>query len=134
MKRLLMGLAVGAGAMYLLDPDHGAERRAKLLGFYGDNKDTFQEYAQTAAQTAVTVGHTAASTASTVAEKATELTGIGADSSKDSSPSKDSTLSKDLPPDGVTGAPSLPERSSNGKAAGIAATGEAPGMGGSLSS
>jgi gas vesicle protein len=117
---MLMGLAVGAGAMYLLDPDHGAERRAKLLGFYGENKDTFQEYAQTAAQTAVTVGHTAASTASTVADKATELTGIGADSSKDSKSDPD--------PAGT------PARSSNGKPAGVAAQGEAPGMGGSLSS
>jgi hypothetical protein len=79
MKRMLMGIAVGAGAMYLLDPDHGAERRAKLFGFYSENKDTFQDYAQTATQTAVTVGHTAASAASTVVEKAGEIAGKGDD-------------------------------------------------------
>ena len=75
MKRMLMGVAVGAGAMYLLDPDHGAERRGKLFGFYSENKDTFQDYAQTAAQTAVSVSHTAVDAASTVAEKASEITG-----------------------------------------------------------
>jgi gas vesicle protein len=75
MKRMLMGIAIGAGAMYLLDPEKGAERRGKLLGFYGDNKDTFQEYAQTAAQTAVVVGQTVGNTASAVADKASEITG-----------------------------------------------------------
>ncbi|HEV1998761.1 MAG TPA: YtxH domain-containing protein [Candidatus Dormibacteraeota bacterium] len=90
MKKMLMGVAIGAGAMYLLDPDHGAERRGKLLGFYSENKDTFQDYAQTATQTAVTVSQTAASAASTVAEKAGELAGKG-----DSTPGKgDSTASK----------------------------------------
>jgi len=117
MKRLLMGLAVGAGAMYLLDPDHGAERRAKLLGFYGENKDTFQDYAQTAAQTAVTVGQTAASTASTVADKASELTGIGAESKGDESPA------------GATSS-----RSSNGKPKpSVSIPDQAPGTGGSPS-
>ena len=77
MKRMLMGVAVGAAAMYLLDPDHGAQRRGKLFGFYSENKDTFQDYAQTASQTAVTLSQTAASAASTVAEKAGELTGKG---------------------------------------------------------
>ena len=120
MKRLLMGLAVGAGAMYLLDPDHGAERRAKLLGFYSENKDTFQDYAQTAAQTAVTVGHTAANTASTVADKATELTGIGADSSRETAAAAPATASGG--------------RSANGKAAGATSPGEVPGTGGSPSS
>jgi len=84
MKKMLMGVAVGAGAMYLLDPDHGAVRRSKLLGFYSENKDTIQDYAQTATQTAVTVGHTAASAASTVADKATGIVGKGDSSSPDS--------------------------------------------------
>ena len=109
MKRLFMGLAIGAGAMYLLDPQHGAERRAKLLGFYGENKDTFQEYAQTAAQTAVTVGHTAVSTASTVADKASELTGIGADPKTPS----DATAAPETASAGVRGGSST--GSSNGK-------------------
>src|SRR5437016_787843 len=56
MKRLILGLAVGAGAMYLLDPEKGAERRARLLGMYTENKDTIHDYAHTAAQTAVVVG------------------------------------------------------------------------------
>ena len=77
MKKMLMGVAVGAAAMYLLDPDHGAQRRGKLFGFYSENKDTFQDYAQTASQTAVTLSHTAASAATTVADKAAELTGKG---------------------------------------------------------
>ena len=75
MKRLIMGIAIGAGAMYLLDPEKGSERRSRLLGFYGENKDTFQEYASTAAQTAVTVSHTVSDVAGTVAEKAGEITG-----------------------------------------------------------
>lgn len=82
MKRLIMGIAIGAGAMYLLDPENGAERRGKLLGFYGENKDTLQDYAQTAAQTAVTVSHTVGDVASTVADKAGEITGKS-DSSAD---------------------------------------------------
>ena len=117
MKRMLMGLAVGAGAMYLMDPDHGAERRAKLFGFYSENKDTIQEYAQTAAQTAVTVGQTAASTASTVAEKASDLTGIGADNKPEESLAASATRG-----------------SANGKPVTAPRTDPAPGMGGTLSS
>ena len=110
MKKMLMGVAMGAGAMYLLDPDHGAERRSKLLGFYSENKDTFQDYAQTATQTAVTVGHTAASAASTVADKATGIVGKG-------------------------DAPSVDSTDANGKAstADVDSLRQAPGMGGSLS-
>lgn len=88
MKRMLMGVAIGAGAMYLLDPNQGAERRRKLLGFYDENKDTIQDYAQTAASTAVVMGQTAASTASTVADKAGELTGK---SDSSASPAKSAT-------------------------------------------
>jgi len=121
MKRMLMGLAVGAGAMYLMDPDHGAERRAKLFGFYSENKDTIQEYAQTAASTAVTVGQTAASTASTVAEKASDLTGIGADHK----------------PEDTFAASAAAGRSANGKTTASTTPlrdDPAPGMGGTLSS
>lgn len=119
MKRMLMGVAIGAGAMYLLDPNHGAERRRKLLGFYDENKDTIQDYAQTAAQTAVVVGQTAASTASTVADKAGELTGKTSTngSANASSGNVDSLLEKRTAKGGTTSTSTDP----------------APGMGGSLS-
>ncbi|MFN2465672.1 MAG: YtxH domain-containing protein [Candidatus Dormibacteria bacterium] len=137
MKRMLMGIAVGAGAMYLLDPEKGSERRGKLLGFYGENKDTFQDYAQTAAQTAVTVGQTVGSTASAVAEKASEITG------KD-----DATTSTNGKGNGATAVDDLLEKRTVRKSSAVTtselSTGgtttitppadPAPGMGGSLSS
>ena len=138
MKRMLMSVALGAGAMYLLDPDHGAERRARLFGFYNENKDTIQDYAQTATQTAVTVSHTAANAASTVVEKATEIAGKGdADASEStevgepkSSNGKGSTANVDS---------LLETRGNSRKSSASTLTdpppGEtAPGLGGSLSS
>ena len=83
MKRLILGIAIGAGAMYLLDPENGAERRSRLLGFYSENKDTFQEYAQTATQTAVTVGRTAAESAVTVGQTVGGTAGAVADKAAD---------------------------------------------------
>ena len=131
MKKMLMGVAIGAGAMYLLDPDHGAERRSKLLGFYSENKDTFQDYAQTATQTAVTVGQSAASAASTVADKATEIVGKGTPSTPDSKGANGKASAADVAslragetsrePDA-----SVPIDPTPGE--------QAPGMGGSLSS
>ena len=131
MKKMLIGVAIGAGAMYLLDPDHGAERRSKLLGFYSENKDTFQDYAQTATQTAVTVGQTAASAASTVADKATEIVGKGAPATPDSKGAngKASTAdvaslrSRETPPEPGTSVQIDPTPGE-----------QAPGKGGSLSS
>jgi gas vesicle protein len=130
MKRMLMGIAVGAGAMYLLDPEKGAERRGKLLGFYGENKDTFQEYAQTAAQTAVVVGQTVGSTASAVADKASEITG------KDDSATTDAvgTGNGKSNVDGLLEKrPSARKSSAATEIAPDAPADPAPGMGGSLS-
>jgi gas vesicle protein len=122
MKRMLMGIAIGAGAMYLLDPEKGEERRRRLLGFYSENKDTFQDYAQTAAQTAVTIGETVGSTAGSVAEKAGEISGRG----------EKATSGSGSTPGAVTtnGSPSgkVDTRPASRKAE------DAPGMGGSLSS
>jgi gas vesicle protein len=121
MKRMLIGMAIGAGAMYLLDPESGQERRNRLFGFYSDNKDTFQDYAQTASQTAVTVGQTVGSAAGTVAEKATE---VGAKAEKAVKAKAGAETN------GSTNVDSLLEnRTAGRKAAGD----DAPGMGGSLS-
>ncbi|MGI8609714.1 MAG: YtxH domain-containing protein [Candidatus Dormibacteria bacterium] len=140
MKRMLMGVAVGAGAMYLLDPDHGAERRGKLLGFYSENKDTMQDYAQTATQAAVTVSHTAASAASTVADKAGEMVGKSDDNKTDDAKT-DAAAPKSSNGKGSTeNVDSLLEtrdasRRSNASTLTDPAPGEtSPGLGGSLSS
>ena len=140
MKRLIMGMAIGAGAMYLLDPDNGAERRRRLLGFYSENKDTFQDYAQTASQTAVTVGRTAAESAATVsqtvgtvAEKATEITGkAGKSSTKGDAAIEKSAAA--LNNGSSTNVDSLLENRNVTKKTRGAGKEEAPGMGGSLSS
>ncbi|MEA2684471.1 MAG: hypothetical protein QOK05_2799 [Chloroflexota bacterium] len=134
MKRLIMGVAIGAGAMYLLDPEKGAERRGRLLGFYGENKDSFQDYAQTAAQTAVTVSHTVSDVASTVVDKAGEITGKStADTGSDEkvgAPAANGGASK-ARVDEVLGGRSTTRKST---AAGDPPPGDAPGLGGSLSS
>jgi gas vesicle protein len=132
MKRLIMGVAIGAGAMYLLDPERGAERRSKLFGFYGENKDTFQDYAQTAAQTAATVSHTVSDVASTVADKAGEITGK---SSPDDAGVGDETASGNGRGTPSSGSATISGRIPTRKSSAAPATDEpAPGTGGSRSS
>ena len=140
MKRMLMSVALGAGAMYLLDPDHGAERRAKLFGFYSENKDTIQDYAQTATQTAVTVSHTAANAASTVVEKASEIAGKGGDTADSGEPTGVGEPKSSNGKGSTANVDSLLETRGNSRKSNASTLvdpppGEtAPGLGGSLSS
>ena len=140
MKRLILGIAIGAGAMYLLDPENGAERRRRLLGFYAENKDSFQDYAQTASQTAVTVGRTAAESAVTigekagsVADKAAEITGKVTKTSKEDAAIEKSAAAMANGSTAGNVDSLLENRNVTKKTKGGSAE-EAPGMGGSLSS
>lgn len=66
MKKLLLGIAIGAGAVYFMDPTHGDERRRKLVGMWDENKDTVLGVTSTVGSAAQTAG-------SLAGEKFTEL-------------------------------------------------------------
>ncbi len=80
---MALGLIVGAGAMYFLDPDSGSQRRQQALHLWAENKDDVYQTAQKAAsqvqeasgQAAAVVGKTgeaAAKVKNTIAEKVSE--------------------------------------------------------------
>jgi gas vesicle protein len=56
MRKLLFGIVIGAAAMYLLDPEHGAERRARAAGGWREQKDTVLEAARSTASVVSGVG------------------------------------------------------------------------------
>jgi gas vesicle protein len=56
MRKVMFGILVGAAAAYLLDPEHGAERRARLMSGWQEQKDTVLEAARSTAGAVSTVG------------------------------------------------------------------------------
>jgi gas vesicle protein len=96
LRRLFLGAVLGAGAMYLLDPDKGHERRRQALNLWAENKDQVLETArstsmqvqavsQQAATAAGKAADTAASKAAGTASKMTEALGDKASESGDGS-------------------------------------------------
>ena len=49
MRKILFGAVLGAIAMYLLDPERGAERRLVVTNLWSERKDTVLEAARTTA-------------------------------------------------------------------------------------
>jgi hypothetical protein len=49
MRKILFGAVLGAVAMYLLDPERGAERRLTVTNLWSERKDTVLEAARTTA-------------------------------------------------------------------------------------
>ncbi|MDP9325598.1 MAG: hypothetical protein M3O87_03575 [Candidatus Dormibacteraeota bacterium] len=49
MRKILFGAVLGAVAMYLLDPERGAERRMVVTNLWSERKDTVLEAARTTA-------------------------------------------------------------------------------------
>ncbi|MHB8507767.1 MAG: hypothetical protein ACYDGR_03860 [Candidatus Dormibacteria bacterium] len=70
MKRMIMGAAIGAAAMYLLDPEHGSQRRAHLTGAWRAQKGTVLEAARS---TAGTVSSVSQGMGAMVGEKVSEI-------------------------------------------------------------
>jgi gas vesicle protein len=66
MKRLLIGLALGAGVAYFLDPVSGKQRRQQALHHWNENKDDVLEGARTASGQVQIASRQAASAASKV--------------------------------------------------------------------
>jgi len=77
MRRLILGLAIGAGLAYYLDPTRGTERRRRLTGFLTNNREQIHEVARTTAQVASSVGQGAQQVAEKVGEKVTRATDRG---------------------------------------------------------
>ena len=75
-KKLLIGAAAGAGAMYFLDPNKGPERRRQALRLWSENKDDVLE-------TATKAGGTAAKLTSTIADTASQVGGGSGGHGKD---------------------------------------------------
>ncbi|MDQ6721328.1 MAG: YtxH domain-containing protein [Candidatus Dormibacteraeota bacterium] len=66
MKRLLIGLALGAGVTYFLDPVSGKQRRQRALHLWNENKDDVLEGARTASGQVQIASRQAASAVSKV--------------------------------------------------------------------
>ncbi|HEV3233728.1 MAG TPA: hypothetical protein VG329_04185 [Candidatus Dormibacteraeota bacterium] len=49
MRKIIFGAVLGAVAMYLLDPERGAERRLVVTNLWSERKDTVLEAARTTA-------------------------------------------------------------------------------------
>ena len=75
-KAMLLWTAVGAGAIYLLDPAKGADRRRRARQLWSENKDQIVDQVGKAADTASTL-------TATVVEKATSAVGGHPVASKD---------------------------------------------------
>ena len=54
-KKMMMVAAAGAGAVYLLDPNKGPDRRRRALRLWAENKDQILEAAGWATGTASTL-------------------------------------------------------------------------------
>ncbi len=66
MKRLLIGLVLGVGVIYFLDPASGEQRRRNALHLWRENKDDVLEGARTASGQVQVASRQAASAASKV--------------------------------------------------------------------
>lgn len=75
MRRLILGIAIGAGLAYILDPTRGADRRRRLTGYLSNNREQIHEVARTTAQVASTVGQTAQQVAEKVGDRVTGSNG-----------------------------------------------------------
>ena len=73
MKRLLLGAALGAGAMFFLDPVSGKQRRRQALHLWNENKGDVLEGARTASGQVQEASRQAASAASSVTSAVGEL-------------------------------------------------------------
>jgi gas vesicle protein len=79
--RMLFGAVVGGTLVYLLDPEHGAQRRERLRGWWEQNREPVLNTAATAASTAqarvnetsARVGDAVNQAGEKVNEKVTEL-------------------------------------------------------------
>jgi len=71
----MMGAAIGAGAMYFLDPVTGEARRRQARSFWRENKDDIFEVAQTTSEQASVAAGKAAETVSKVTSSVGEKIG-----------------------------------------------------------
>lgn len=81
-----MGAAIGAGAMYFLDPVTGEARRRQARSFWRENKDDILEVARTTSEQASDAAGKAADTVSKVSSSLGEK--IGGASSEPNGPSQ----------------------------------------------
>ncbi len=79
LKRFILGAAVGAGAMYLLDPDSGPTRRRQAMSLWAENKDQVFETARTTSQQVQSASQQAATVATKAADTASKVAAAGAE-------------------------------------------------------
>ena len=74
MGRFLYGALIGGAAMYLLDPESGAERRQRLAGWWRRNRGPMMEVGQATSQRIDDLKPAAEQAASSAAETAQRAT------------------------------------------------------------